>query len=156
MGTKQTNFAICDCLIMCLEARPVADSKTSLIMSHSERFKSLLEGFTALKMHLIFCVLLDTIKLHTFCFAYLLNQQTFGLFGGYLGRGKDPSPVAPSAFHSSSLSKSTTVSSVAGGSRFFHLLASGCCCWTICASAAVWLPGDFRGGEGEAGGGGFA
>lgn len=51
VGTKQTNFAICDCLIMWLEARPVPDSKTILILSHSGKFKSLLKGFTALKMH---------------------------------------------------------------------------------------------------------
>lgn len=91
-------------------------------------------------------------KLHTFCFAYLLNQQTFGQFGRYLGRGKDPSPIATSAFHSSSLSNSacpltTAVSSVGSGSNFFHLLASGCCCWTICTSIAVQLPEDFRGGN---------
>lgn len=78
VGTKQTNFAICDCLIMRLEARPVADSKTSLIMSHSERFKSLLKGFTALKMHLIFCLLLDTMNythsaLHIFSNSKVLD-----------------------------------------------------------------------------------
>jgi len=49
-------------------------------------------------------------KLHTFFFAYLLNQQTFGQSGGYLGRRKDPSPVAPSAFHSSSCPKTHILS----------------------------------------------
>lgn len=85
MRTKQTNFAICDCLIVCLEARPVADSKTSLIMPHSERFKSLLKGFTALERHLIFCMLLDTINytdsaLHIFLSSKLLDslQDTWG------------------------------------------------------------------------------
>lgn len=125
MGTKQTNFAICDCLITRLEARPVADSKTSLIMSHSERFKSLLKGFTALKMHLIFCLLLDTMNYTHSALHIFSNSKVLDCLGGYLGRGKYP--AAPRAFHSSSLSQTTcllmTVFSIGSGSNFFHLLA---------------------------------
>lgn len=78
VGTKQTNFAICDCLIMWLEARPVADSKTILIMSPSERFKSLLKGFTGLEMHLIFCLLLDTMNYTHFASHIFSNTKVLG------------------------------------------------------------------------------
>lgn len=61
VGTKQSNFAVCDCLIMCLEARPAADSKAGLIMSCSERFISL-KMFYSTKSALNICLLLDTIN----------------------------------------------------------------------------------------------
>lgn len=144
MGTEQTNFAICDCLITCLEARPVADSKTSLIMFHGGRFKSLLKGFTALKMHLIFRLLLDRINYTQSAFCIFFNERTFGQFGGYLVRGKDLSPVAPSPLHSSFTCPLAAVSS---GNNFFLLLASGCCRWTIGTPIALWLHGEFRAGS---------
>lgn len=60
------------------------------------------------------------------CFAYLLKEQSFGQFGGYLGRREDPCPVDQSAFHSTSLIQTMcllmTLFSVCSGSNFFHLL----------------------------------
>lgn len=73
-GTKQTNFAICDCLIMCSKARSAADSNTGFIMSHGERFKSLLKGFIASKVHVIFCLLLDTIHYILLCYQLARAQ----------------------------------------------------------------------------------
>lgn len=66
---------------MCLEARSVADSKTSLIMSHSERFKSLFKRFYSIKNALNILFIAGHDKLHMCRFAYLVNQQTFGPFG---------------------------------------------------------------------------
>lgn len=61
VGTNQSNFAIRDYLIMCLEARPAAESKIGLIMSYSERFISL-KMFYSTKSALNICLLLDTIN----------------------------------------------------------------------------------------------
>lgn len=158
VGTKQTNFAICDCLITWLEARPVADSKTILIMSHSERFKSLLKGFTALEMHLIFFLLLDTMNdTHS---AFKSSQMAkFWTVRWILGKRKRSMPSCPEC-----ISQQLPVPKRVFSWLYFLYVVGvisftswpGCCSWTICTSTAVWLPGELGGGQEEAGGGGFA
>lgn len=137
---------------VCLEARRAADSKTSLIMSHSERFKSLLKGFTALKMHLIFCMLLDTINYTHFALHIVSNNKVMDSLEDTWGAGRNR-PQLPSVHFRASPCPTTCpltipISSGATGSHLFpSLVSSCCCCWHICTSTAVWRPQDFREGS---------
>lgn len=160
VGTKQTNFAICDCLIMWLEARPIADSKTILIMSHSERFKSLLKGFTALEMQLIFfLLLLDTMNDTHSTLQIFSNGKVLDSLVDTWGEEKIHAQLPRVHFTAAPCPKPCVFSWL----YFLYVEGiisftcwPGCCSWTIYTSTAVWLPGEFGGGQEEAGGGRFA